>query len=206
MGLLPEPPASVDAGTIDFEGRDLLTFSAEERRRVRGRRMAMVFQEPSRFLNPAFRIGEQLGEVLRLHEGMDRAAEVRRATELVDLVGLRGGRRVSPLTPTSYRQDEAAGDDSHGHLLQPVASHRRRPTTALNVTLRRRSWRSSCPSPGLPDGVLFIRKPEARAGHRGQVSVMYAGRVVVGPRESCAGRCYAATLQSSVRELRSGCA
>ncbi len=53
MGLLPVPPARIEGGSIVFEGRDLLGLSAEERRKVRGRQIAMVFQEPARYLNPS---------------------------------------------------------------------------------------------------------------------------------------------------------
>ena len=94
MGLLPAPPARIEGGSIVFEGRDLLGLSAEERRKVRGRQIAMVFQEPARYLNPSFRVGAQITEMLGLHLGMDRREAEARAAELAGLVGLGGARRA----------------------------------------------------------------------------------------------------------------
>ncbi|MGF1552974.1 MAG: ABC transporter ATP-binding protein [Paracoccaceae bacterium] len=83
LGLLPPRAARVESGTAFFEGRDLLAMTEAERRRVRGDRIAMIFQEPMTSLTPVLRIGLQLTEGLVAHAGMDR-----RATEMLDLVGL----------------------------------------------------------------------------------------------------------------------
>ncbi|MBU6497680.1 MAG: ATP-binding cassette domain-containing protein, partial [Rhodospirillales bacterium] len=73
-------------GRIDFEGRDLLALSADEMRRIRGNRIAMIFQEPMTSLNPVLRIGEQITEVLVQHRGMGRAAAEAEAARLLDRV------------------------------------------------------------------------------------------------------------------------
>ena len=69
MRLIPRPPGRIVSGRILFEGGDLLSLSDEEMRRVRGKRISMIFQEPMTSLNPVFRIGDQVAEVLQLHEG-----------------------------------------------------------------------------------------------------------------------------------------
>src|SRR5919107_4196235 len=89
MGLVPYP-SRVRADRLAFAGRDLLTLSDRERRRLTGKDVAMIFQEPTTSLHPCFTIGFQLPETLRLHEGMDRAAARRRSIELLEQVGIPG--------------------------------------------------------------------------------------------------------------------
>jgi peptide/nickel transport system ATP-binding protein len=88
LGLLPRLGARVEAGEVWFEGRDLLRASEDELRRVRGNRIAMIFQEPMTSLNPVFRIGDQIEEVLRCHTSLGRAARRARVVELLELVGI----------------------------------------------------------------------------------------------------------------------
>jgi len=137
MGLLPAPPARIDAGEIEFKGRDLLGLSPEERRRTRGREIAMVFQEPSRYLNPSFRIGEQITEMLGLHLGMRREAALDRAAELAGLVGLRGGRGAL----RSYPHELSGGMKQRAMIAMAISCTPSlliadEPTTALDVTLQ----------------------------------------------------------------------
>ena len=75
MGLLP-PVAEVSADAVLFEGRDLLTLTPGQRRRIAGKEMAMIFQEPIASLNPCFTVGFQIEETLRTHTGLDAAARV----------------------------------------------------------------------------------------------------------------------------------
>ena len=85
LGLLPVPPARIETGSIRFQGQELLGLPESERRRVRGRRIGMVFQEPSKYLNPSLRVGEQIVEALTLHLGLSRKQAVARAGELLHL-------------------------------------------------------------------------------------------------------------------------
>jgi dipeptide transport system ATP-binding protein len=87
MGLLPWT-ATVTADRMDFNGIDLLRLGTAERRRIVGKDMAMIFQEPMASLNPCFTVGFQIEEVLRVHMGMDKAERRRRAIELLEAVGL----------------------------------------------------------------------------------------------------------------------
>jgi oligopeptide/dipeptide ABC transporter ATP-binding protein len=191
LGLIPSPPARVASGTAHFKGRNLLTLGTEERRRVRGREIAMVFQEPSRYLNPAFTVGEQIGEVLRLHLGMDRRQARSRAAELAALVGLGDPRRILP----AYPHELSGGMKQRAMIAMAVSCGPSlliadEPTTALDMTLQLQIIRLLADlRESLAMAVLFIshdlRLVRTMAD---RVSVMYAGRVVEsGPCEAVYG-------------------
>ncbi len=88
MGIIPSPPGRVEDGQVMFNGRDLLKLSSEELRRVRGREMAMIFQDPMTSLNPVLTVGAQMTEALLLHLGMKQEQADERAAELLTLVGV----------------------------------------------------------------------------------------------------------------------
>lgn len=88
MGLIRFPPGRVEGGEVTFKGRDLLKLSDDEMRKVRGKEIAMVFQDPMTSLNPVLPVGLQLVEPLQAHMGLDKAAARARAAELLSLVGL----------------------------------------------------------------------------------------------------------------------
>ena len=86
MRLLPMPPAKIVAGELLFRGRDLLKASDAEMRAIRAKEIAMVFQEPMTSLNPVYTVGEQIAEVVRLHQQLGRRAAMDRAVEMLQLV------------------------------------------------------------------------------------------------------------------------
>lgn len=86
MRLIPQPPGKIVAGEILFEGRNLLSLSEEEMRRIRGNRIAMIFQEPMTSLNPVLTIGEQIAEAVMLHQRLPRKAAWDRAVEMLEKV------------------------------------------------------------------------------------------------------------------------
>ena len=86
MGLVPSPPGQVSADALVFEGRDVLGLSTEERRLLRGGRMAMIFQEPMTSLNPVHTIGQQIVEAIRAHADLSHEAARARAIEVLELV------------------------------------------------------------------------------------------------------------------------
>jgi peptide/nickel transport system ATP-binding protein/oligopeptide transport system ATP-binding protein len=88
MGLLPSPPADVQAGEVLFGGADLLKCSDAHLRSVRGAGIGFIFQDPMTSLNPVFTVGYQIMEPLRRHMGMDKTQAARRAQELLELVGI----------------------------------------------------------------------------------------------------------------------
>ncbi len=88
MGIIPSPPGKVEAGEVMFGGRDLIKLSPDEMRNVRGREMAMIFQDPMTSLNPVLTVGSQMTEALVLHLGMKQEQADARAAELLTLVGI----------------------------------------------------------------------------------------------------------------------
>ncbi len=86
LRLLPMPPAEITAGRILFEGHDLLSLSEPELRRIRGRRISMIFQEPMTSLNPVYTVGDQIAEVIQLHQHLSRRAAWQSAVEMLDRV------------------------------------------------------------------------------------------------------------------------
>ncbi|GJM40020.1 MAG: ABC transporter ATP-binding protein [Ardenticatenaceae bacterium] len=88
MGLIPDPPGKVESGEVLYGGRDLLKLSRSEMRQIRGRDLAMIFQDPMTSLNPVLTVGQQLTEALRLHLEMDEEKANARAAELLRIVGI----------------------------------------------------------------------------------------------------------------------
>ena len=88
LGLLPQPPASINAEKITFDGEDLLHYSAEELRKIRGNRIGMIFQDPMTSFNPVLTVGRQLMEPLEMHTGMGRRESEQLAQEMLSLVGI----------------------------------------------------------------------------------------------------------------------
>jgi oligopeptide transport system ATP-binding protein len=88
MGLIPQPPGKITNGEVLFKGRDLVGLPENEMRKIRGKEIAMIFQDPMTSLNPVLTISRQIGEALQLHMNMDRAAARKRTIELLKLVGI----------------------------------------------------------------------------------------------------------------------
>jgi len=88
MRILPEPAGRIAGGSILFRGKELTTLPEKEMERIRGEKIAMVYQEPMTALNPAFTIGDQLGEVFRFHQGVKKREALDRAADLLQQVGI----------------------------------------------------------------------------------------------------------------------
>ncbi|MCU7701635.1 ATP-binding cassette domain-containing protein [Streptomyces albidoflavus] len=138
LRLNPSPPCVYTGGEIRFDGRDLLTLSEKELGRVRGRDIAMVFQDPMTCLDPLQRVGTQVAEVLRLHTGHSRAEARKAALAALDEVGI-------PDPEMRYRQypHELSGGLRQRVMIATALVTRPRvviadePTTALDVTVQR---------------------------------------------------------------------
>lgn len=135
---LVQPPGRIEAGSrLWFEGRDLMTLGAEEIRRVRGNRIAMVFQEPLTALNPVFTVGDQIAEVARVHDGASRKAAWARAVEMLSLVGIPSPRERA----SSYPHQLSGGMRQRvliamALVMNPALLIADEPTTALDVTIQ----------------------------------------------------------------------
>jgi oligopeptide/dipeptide ABC transporter ATP-binding protein len=181
MGLLPAPPAAINRGRIRLRGRDLLALPEAERRRTRGREIGMVFQEPGKYLNPAFTVGEQIVETLVLHLELDRRQAAERAIELLARVGLERSRRLMK----SYPHELSGGMKQRAMIAmavccRPLLLIADEPTTALDVTLQLQILDLlHALQAESAMGILFISHDlNVVAEIADRVSVIYAGKIV----------------------------
>jgi dipeptide transport system ATP-binding protein len=137
MGLLPWT-AKITADRMQFDGKDLRGISARQRRRIIGKDMAMIFQEPMSSLNPCFTVGFQLGETLRVHMGLNRRERRQRSIELLNLVGI-----PAPEDRLSNFPHQMSGGMSQRVMIamalacNPKLLIADEPTTALDVTIQK---------------------------------------------------------------------
>ena len=137
MRLISDPPGRIESGRVNFEGQDLLALSEAEMRRVRGRRIAMIFQDPMTALNPVLTIGLQMCEMIELHLGLSPNAARDRAAEMLTLVGI--GRARERLD--DYPHQFSGGQRQRIMIAlalscDPALLIADEPTTALDVTVQ----------------------------------------------------------------------
>ena len=135
MRILPTPPARVVSGEIFFDGQDLLKISEKEMRKIRGKEIAMIFQDPMTSLNPVMTVADQIAEVIRLHDGGSRAEAHRKACDMLELVGIR------PERGSDYPHQFSGGMKQRVVIAMALACNPRfliadEPTTALDVTIQ----------------------------------------------------------------------
>jgi peptide/nickel transport system ATP-binding protein len=180
LRLLAEPPAR-SAGSIRFEGKDLLRVSEAEMRRIRGNRISMIFQEPMTSLNPVLTVGDQIGETLQLHQNASARDAARRAVEMLVLVGIPDPERRA----REYPHQLSGGMRQRVMIAMALACNPMllladEPTTALDVTVQAqildlmRALKTR-----LGSAIVLITHDLAVVAEMAQrVVVMYAGRKV----------------------------
>jgi oligopeptide transport system ATP-binding protein len=181
MGLVPQPPGRIESGTAMFDGVDLLHCSPQQARSIRGKRVAMIFQDPMTSLNPYLRISDQLIEPLLIHEKISRADALRRGLEALEAVGINdAAKRIH------YYPHEFSGGMRQRVMIamalitKPELLIADEPTTALDVTVQaqileliKKMQRE------LGMAVIFITHDlGVVSGLCDRVQVMYAGRIV----------------------------
>ena len=135
MGLVPDPPGEIVKGSILFEGEDLLKLSEKQMRRIRGGKISMIFQDPMTSLNPVTRVGDQIAEVILLHNKISKAEARKRAMEMLEQVGIPGARC------DDYPHQFSGGMKQRVVIAMSIACSPEliladEPTTALDVTIQ----------------------------------------------------------------------
>jgi peptide/nickel transport system ATP-binding protein len=180
LRLVP-PPGRIVAGTVAYRGQNLLALGERAMRKVRGKEIAMIFQEPMTSLNPVFTIGSQIAEAVRLHQHLDRAATRRRVIEALRLVEMPEPERRAD----SYPHELSGGMRQRAMIAMALACEPSlliadEPTTALDVTIQAqilellRGLRARL---GMAM-ILITHDLGIVAEQADEVAVMYAGRIV----------------------------
>ncbi|MEV4431744.1 ABC transporter ATP-binding protein [Streptomyces sp. NPDC049585] len=181
MGILDMPPGRIPQGQILYRGQDMLTMSADERRKIRGRKIAMIFQDALSSLNPVLSVGYQLGEMFRVHQGMSKKDAKAKAIELMDRVRIpAAAQRVS-----DYPHQFSGGMRQRIMIamalaLEPDLIIADEPTTALDVTVQAQVMDLLAElqreyNMGL---ILITHDLGVVADVADKIAVMYAGRIV----------------------------
>ena len=178
---LVSPPGKVVEGSITFEGLNLLELSEKEMTDIRGNRISMIFQQPQSSLNPVFKVGDQIAEVLQIHRQIKKGQDWARAVELLRLVGIPDAERKAHAYPHQMSGGQAQRVMIAMALaLNPELLIADEPTTALDVTIQAqildliRSMRTE-----LDTAVILITHDLGVVAEMADnVAVMYAGRIV----------------------------
>lgn len=181
LGLVPKPTGRIQGGHILFNGKDLAQANEVEMNRIRGKEIAMIFQEPMTALNPVFKVGEQIAETIRVHEGVSREVARRRALELLERVGM-----SNPKQRIDQYPHELSGGMRQRVMIAIALACRPKiliadePTTALDVTIQAQilALLKELQQEFGMAMMLITHDLGVVAQVADRVAVMYAGRIV----------------------------
>ena len=181
LGLIPAVGGRVVAGSVKLDGRDVLTMSRAELNRIRGGAIGMIFQQPTRSLNPAFRVGDQIAETVRRHLKVSRSQAWKRAVEWIDRVQIANAAQRA----TNYPHQFSGGEAQRIMIAMALSCDPRiliadEPTTALDVTVQEHILQLLA---GLKEelglGVILVSHDLGVIVESSlRIAVMYAGQVV----------------------------
>jgi peptide/nickel transport system ATP-binding protein len=181
IGLIPDPPGKIVSGRILFEGTNLLQLPEAKMRKIRGNQISMIFQEPMTSLNPVYPVGDQVGEVIRLHQKLSRKETRDRVVDMLRLVGIAEAEKCSDC----YPHQMSGGMRQRVMIAMALACNPKlmiadEPTTALDVTIQAQIldlMNKLKDETGA--SILFITHDLGVIAEMAQhVAVMYAGKVM----------------------------
>jgi peptide/nickel transport system ATP-binding protein len=179
LRLVPDPPGVVECGKMELDGKDVLNMSVKELEQVRGKDISMIFQDPMTALNPVFTVGEQIAESILLHEDVSKPESMKRAMEMLELVGIPAERAYD------YPHEFSGGMKQRVVIAIALACHPQlliadEPTTALDVTIQaqvldlmrrlREQYKTSL--------IMITHDLGIVAEICDEVAVMYAGKII----------------------------
>ena len=179
LNLIPNPPGVITNGTITLEGKNVFDYTEKELEQIRGSQVSMIFQDPMTSLNPVMTVGDQIAEVIQLHEDIDKAGAMEKAKEMLEMVGIPGARA------DEYPHQFSGGMKQRVVIAMALVCNPKlliadEPTTALDVTIQaqvldlmrklREKYNTSM--------LMITHDLGIVAEVCDEVSIMYAGRIV----------------------------
>ena len=179
LNLIPNPPGVITNGTITLEGKNVFDYTEKELEQIRGSQVSMIFQDPMTSLNPVMTVGDQIAEVIQLHEDVDKAGAMEKAKEMLEMVGIPGVRA------DEYPHQFSGGMKQRVVIAMALVCNPQlliadEPTTALDVTIQaqvldlmrklREKYNTSM--------LMITHDLGIVAEVCDEVSIMYAGRIV----------------------------
>lgn len=179
LNMIPDPPGIVRSGKILLDGRSVFEMNASELEEIRGKYVSMIFQDPMTALNPVFTVGQQIAESVMLHEGLNKSDAMIRAQQMLEIVGIPGGRA------NEYPNQFSGGMKQRVVIAIALACHPKlliadEPTTALDVTIQAQVLDLMRDLKAQYDTsmVMITHDLGIVAEICDEVSVMYAGRII----------------------------